>query len=75
MAIDRSTPALGSLFQGLILEHYTRPRYRGAIAGAPTVHLKNPTCGDEILLGLMLYADGRLAVVYFLGGGGSLLPA
>ena len=75
MAIDRSTPALGALFQELILEHYKRPRNRGAIAGAPTVHLKNPTCGDEIHLGLMLDDDGRIAEVKFLGEGCSISQA
>ncbi len=76
MTIDRSTPALGGLFQELILEHYKRPRNRGAIADADaTVHMKNPSCGDEIHLGLRLGEDGRIAEVKFLGEGCSISQA
>lgn len=76
MTIDRSTPALGSLFQEIILEHYKRPRNRGAIADADaTVHMKNPTCGDEIHLGLRLDDDRRIAEVKFLGEGCSISQA
>ena len=76
MTIDRSTPALGALFQELILEHYRKPRNRGAIADADaTVHMKNPTCGDEIHLGLRLDDDGRIAEVRFLGEGCSISQA
>lgn len=76
MTIDRSTPALGALFQEVILEHYKRPRNRGAIADADaTVHMKNPTCGDEIHLGLRLGEDGRISEVKFLGEGCSISQA
>ncbi|MGH7445836.1 MAG: Fe-S cluster assembly sulfur transfer protein SufU [Longimicrobiales bacterium] len=76
MTIDRSTPALGSLFQEIILEHYKRPRNRGAIADADaTVHMKNPTCGDEIHLGLRLDDEHRIAEVKFLGEGCSISQA
>lgn len=76
MTIDRSTPALGSLFQEIILEHYKRPRNRGAIADADaTVHMKNPTCGDEIHLGLRLDDERRIAEVRFLGEGCSISQA
>ncbi len=76
MTIDRSTPALGSLFQELILEHYRKPRNRGAIPDADaTIHMKNPTCGDEIHLGLRLDEEGRIADVKFLGEGCSISQA
>lgn len=76
MTIDRSTPALGALFQELILEHYKKPRNRGAIPDADaTVHMKNPTCGDEIHLGLRLDDEGRVAEVKFLGEGCSISQA
>jgi len=76
MTIDRSTPALGALFQELILEHYRKPRNRGAIADADaTVHMTNPTCGDEIHLGLRLDDEGRIAEVRFLGEGCSISQA
>jgi nitrogen fixation NifU-like protein len=76
MTIDRSTPALGALFQEVILEHYKRPRNRGAIAQADaTVHMRNPTCGDEIHLGLRIGEDDRIAEVKFLGEGCSISQA
>jgi nitrogen fixation NifU-like protein len=75
MVIDRSTPALGGLFQEVILEHYKRPRNRGALENADaTVHMTNPTCGDEIHLGLRV-DDGRIAEVKFLGEGCSISQA
>ena len=75
MTIDRSTPALGALFQELILEHYKKPRNRGALENADaTVHLNNPTCGDEIHLGLRV-EDGRIVEVKFLGDGCSISQA
>ncbi|MGQ0813830.1 MAG: Fe-S cluster assembly sulfur transfer protein SufU [Gemmatimonadota bacterium] len=52
---DRSTPPLFSLFQEVILDHYKRPRNRGTIENADaTVHMNNPTCGDEVVLRLKL---------------------
>lgn len=55
---DRSTPPLSSLFQEVILDHYKRPRNRGAMADASaTVHMNNPTCGDEVVLRLKLNKD------------------
>ena len=40
-------PAMASLFQELILEHYKKPRNRGELEGADVdVHMNNPTCGD-----------------------------
>ena len=53
--MDRETPPLDSLFQELILEHYKRPRNKGELPDADTsVHMKNPTCGDEVRLQLRL---------------------
>ena len=75
MTIDRSTPALGALFQEIILEHYKKPRNKGALENADaTVHMTNPTCGDEIHLGLRL-EDGKIADVKFLGEGCSISQA
>jgi nitrogen fixation protein NifU and related proteins len=56
--IDRSTPPLQSLFQEVILDHYKRPRNRGAMDD-PTavVHMNNPTCGDEVVLRVKLEGD------------------
>ena len=75
MTIDRSTPALGALFQEIILEHYKKPRNKGALENADaTVHMTNPTCGDEIHLGMRL-EDGKIADVKFLGEGCSISQA
>jgi nitrogen fixation NifU-like protein len=72
MSVDRSTPPLASLFQELILEHYKRPRNRGQLPDASrTVHMNNPTCGDEVWLQLRLDGD-RIADLRFLGEGCSI---
>lgn len=75
MTIDRSTPALGSLFQELILEHYKRPRNKGELADPDvTVHMKNPTCGDEVHLQLRV-RDGIIEDAKFVGEGCSISQA
>jgi nitrogen fixation NifU-like protein len=75
MSIDRSTPALGSLFQELILEHYKRPRNKGELEDADRrVHMNNPTCGDEVWLQLKFDGD-RVADVKFIGEGCSISQA
>jgi nitrogen fixation protein NifU and related proteins len=75
MTIDRSTPPLSSLFQQLILEHYKRPRNKGELAGADvSVHMKNPTCGDEVHLQLRL-KDGVIEDARFVGEGCSISQA
>jgi nitrogen fixation NifU-like protein len=72
MPIDRSTPPLASLYQELILEHYKRPRNRGSIADPDgDVHMRNPTCGDEIHLQLRLDGE-RVEEVRFEGEGCSI---
>ena len=70
--IDRSTPALGDLFQDIILEHYKRPRNKGALESSTVdVHMNNPTCGDEVHLHLSI-ADGVVQDVAFEGEGCSI---
>lgn len=70
--IDRSTPALGDLFQDIILEHYKRPRNKGSLENATVdVHMNNPTCGDEIHLYLAV-EDGIVRDVAFEGDGCSI---
>jgi nitrogen fixation protein NifU and related proteins len=73
--IDRTTPALGDLFQDIILEHYKRPRNKGALEQATVhVHMNNPTCGDEVHLYLQV-ADGVVRDVGFEGEGCSISQA
>lgn len=70
--IDRSTPAIGDLFQDIILEHYKRPRNKGSLEDATVdVHMNNPTCGDEIRLFLKV-EGGIIRDVGFEGEGCSI---
>jgi nitrogen fixation NifU-like protein len=72
MTTDRGTPPLGSLFQELILQHYKRPRNRGALPDANrSVHMNNPTCGDEVRLQLRIEGD-RILDIRFEGDGCSI---
>lgn len=75
MPIDRSTPPLASLFQDLILDHYRKPRNKGELpAPDVSVHMNNPSCGDEVRLQLQLEED-RIADVRFVGEGCSISQA
>lgn len=66
---------LTSLYQQLILEHYRKPRNRGQLPDATVaVHMRNPSCGDEIHLQLRV-EDGRIAAVKFEGEGCSISQA
>jgi len=68
-------PALNSLYQQLILEHYRSPRNRGVMEDAHAeVHMRNPTCGDEITLQLRV-EDGRITRVTHTGQGCSISQA
>ncbi len=68
-------PKLDSLYQQLILEHYKSPRNRGEMENAQAeVHMRNPTCGDEIKLQLRV-EDGRIAQVAHTGQGCSISQA
>lgn len=51
-------PQFDDLYRELILDHYRRPRNRGAL-GVATHRAEgvNPVCGDEIKLDLLLDAD------------------
>jgi nitrogen fixation protein NifU and related proteins len=66
---------LASLYQHLILDHYRKPRNRGILPD-PTadVHLRNPTCGDEIHLQLQV-EDGVISDLRFEGEGCSISQA
>ncbi len=69
------TPQLSSLYQQLIIEHYRHPRNKGELEG-PTVeiHMRNPTCGDEVKLQLRL-EGGVVTEVGFTGQGCSISQA
>lgn len=72
---DRPDVQLSSLYQQLILEHYKKPRNRGEIEGESVeVHMRNPSCGDEIKLQLRV-EDGVIRDVKFMGEGCSISQA
>ncbi len=75
MANSGATPQIGSLFQEVILSHYRKPHNKGEIASPDAdVHMRNPTCGDEIRLQFSM-AGGRIAEVRFAGEGCSISQA
>ena len=69
------TPALNSLYQQLILEHYRNPRNKAALPeNTVEIHMRNPTCGDEIKLQLRI-EDGTIVEARFEGQGCSISQA
>jgi len=53
-----SSPALESMYQEIILEHYKRPHHKGLREPYDAeVHHLNPTCGDEITLRVHLEGE------------------
>ena len=68
-------PRLSSLYQEVILDHYRRPRNKGALENAThSVSLNNPLCGDEIDLHLRVEGD-LIKDVRFVGRGCSISQA
>jgi nitrogen fixation NifU-like protein len=61
---------LRDLYQDVILDHGKRPRNRRALA-QPSCHAhgKNPLCGDEFEVELLLDASGRIEDIAFHGQG------
>jgi nitrogen fixation NifU-like protein len=74
--IDRSIPsALSDLFQEVILDHYRRPRNKGAPdESTHSIVMNNPLCGDVIELFLGVSGD-RIEEVRFEGRGCSISQA
>ena len=53
-----TSPALESMYQEIILDHYKRPHHKGLREPFEAqVHHLNPTCGDEITL--RVHLDGQ----------------
>ena len=75
MSNPNSDARLSGLYQEVILDHYRRPRNKGALE-APTAHasLRNPLCGDEVDVQVKM-EDGRVADVKFGGQGCSISQA
>ena len=68
-------PQLQSLYQQLILDHYRNPRNKSDLPGATVeVHMRNPVCGDEVKLQLIV-EDGIIQAAHFTGQGCSISQA
>ncbi len=67
---------LEELYQEVILDHSRRPRNFGALPNADVlVHGDNPSCGDEIHLGIHFDPEGNLAEIKFSGQGCAISQA
>ena len=67
---------LEELYQEVILDHSRRPRNFGQLTDPSVrVHGDNPTCGDEIDLGIRFGADGSLQELQFTGHGCAISQA
>ncbi len=66
---------LQNFYKEIVLDHYKRPRNRGALPGADLEeHLNNPLCGDEVTVYANL-RDGEIAEVAFVGRGCAISQA
>jgi nitrogen fixation NifU-like protein len=75
MSAAGSDARVSALYQELILDHYRRPRNKGALAAATgSASLRNPLCGDEVDVQVEV-RDGRVADVKFGGRGCSISQA
>lgn len=67
---------LNALYQQVILDHYKKPRNKGAVEHAVLKkHLHNPTCGDDLEVQVSLGADGKIDDVKWNGRGCSISMA
>jgi len=67
---------LDDLYREVILDHSRRPIGRGDVSRAAVTHHElNPTCGDEVTVGVTLSADDRIATLVWDGHGCSISTA
>ena len=67
---------LEELYQEVILDHSRRPRNFGVLEKPDVlVHGDNPSCGDEIHLGVQFGAEGNLQEIKFSGQGCAISQA
>lgn len=67
---------LEELYQEVILDHSRRPRNFGTLEKPDVVvHGDNPSCGDEIHLGVQFGTDGKLQEIKFSGQGCAISQA
>ena len=75
MSSPKTSAEIGALYQEMILDHYRRPRNKGALENADaTVEMKNPLCGDEITLQVVFEGDS-VCDLRFSGRGCSISQA
>lgn len=68
-------PAVESMYQEIILDHYKHPHHKGLQPQYDAeVHHVNPTCGDEVTVRVRV-RDGRVDEVSFDGQGCSISQA
>lgn len=61
---------LNSLYRTIIMDHYKNPRHKG-LKGYPHVHIKNPSCGDDITVEAKV-VDGIVEDINHIGTGCSI---
>ena len=70
-----SDAELSALFQDAILDHYRKPRNKGALPDADaTGSVSNPLCGDQVTIYLSLDGE-RIRAANFAGQGCSISQA
>jgi len=64
---------LEQLYRQVIMDHYKNPRNKGILEadGYHSVHLKNPTCGDDVTVQVKV-ADGKIEDIRHEGTGCSI---
>lgn len=65
---------LDDLYRQVIMDHYQHPRNQGELPDSLNIDLRNPSCGDEITLKLLI-RDGKVQDVRFRGSGCSISMA
>jgi nitrogen fixation protein NifU and related proteins len=67
-------PGLEDLYREIILDHYRNPRNRGELDTPPAHRVEgfNPLCGDEIVVYVLVDADGNITDIRVGGQGCSI---
>ena len=67
---DKFKIDLETLYRQVIMDHYINPRNKGLV-GWPHVHIKNPSCGDDITVEADI-VDGVVRKIHHQGTGCSI---
>lgn len=62
--------SLENLYRQVIMDHYKNPRHKG-LKGYPHIHLKNPSCGDDITIEAKI-VEGMVKEINHEGSGCSI---